>query len=138
MTLFPAFHLIIISNGGRIMKYTITHINKHSFFGVMLFLFLTLQLGACSSIQVGRDFDVQLFNSMVKTHVSTKAQVKSWLGNPSSTGVSMDKDGEVSEEWMYYYGAGKVASKEAATLKILQIRFDKNGLVNSYNWSNSK
>jgi len=101
-------------------------------------LFFTLQLAGCSSVQVGRDFDVQLFNSSVKANVTTRNQVQNWLGEPGSTGFSLDKDGELSTEWMYFYGAGTLSNMKNAKLKILQIRFNKNGIVNSYNWSNSK
>lgn len=109
-----------------------------TFLTLIVFLFLTIQLSGCSSVQVGREFDVQLFNSMVKTRVTTKAQVLGWLGSPNSTGVSLDKEGEISEEWMYFYGTGTLSKMENAKLKILQIRFSKSGTVNSYNWSNSK
>jgi len=104
----------------------------------IVFLFLTLQLAGCSSVQVGRDFNVQLFNSSAKANVTTKSQVRSWLGEPGSTGISLDKDGELSDEWMYFYGAGTLSNMQNAKLKILQIRFNKNGIINSYNWSNSK
>jgi len=111
--------------------------NKLSIIPVLLLL-LTLQLAGCSSLQVGQDFDVQLFNSLVKTNTTTKSQVKGWLGVPNSVGISLDKDGEVSDEWMYFYGAGSLSNMESAKLKILQIRFNKNGIINSYNWSTSK
>ena len=107
-------------------------------FTSIIFLLLTLQLTGCSSVQVGQDFDVQLFNTKVKANTTTKSQVKSWLGEPSSTGISLDKDGELSTEWMYFYGAGTLSNMNNAKLKILQIRFNKNGIINSYNWSNSK
>lgn len=105
---------------------------------LIAFLYLTLQLTGCSSIQVGRDFDVQLFSSMVKAGVTTKTQVHGWLGTPNSTGVSLDKAGKQSEEWMYFYGTGALSKMESAKLKILQVRFDQSGVINSYNWSNSK
>lgn len=111
---------------------------KKKLFILSLFLFVTLQLTGCSSIQVGRDFDVQLFNSMVKAQTTTKAQVLGWLGSPNSTGIAVEKDGEKSDEWMYFYGTGSLSKMDDAKLKILQIRFSKNGTVNSYNWSNSK
>jgi len=104
----------------------------------VVFLLLTLQLAGCSSVQVGRDFDVQLFNSSAKANITTKSQVQAWLGEPSSTGISLDKDGELSTEWMYFYGSGELSNMNNAKLKILQIRFNKNGIINSYNWSNSK
>ena len=113
--------------------------NKYkTFLTLIVFLFLTLQLSGCSSVQVGREFDVQLFNSMVKSGVTTKAQVLGWLGSPNSSGISSDKDGEISDEWMYFHGTGTLSKMEKAKLKILQIRFNKNGKVSSYNWSNSK
>lgn len=111
---------------------------KKKFFLITFFLFLTIQLTGCTSIQVGREFDVQLFDSMVKVKETTKTQVVSWLGSPKSTGISLDKDGEKSEEWMYFHGTGSLSKMENAKLKILQIRFNKNGFVISYNWSNSK
>jgi len=111
--------------------------NKLSIASIVL-LFLTLLLAGCSSVQVGQDFDVQLFNNLVKANTTTKSQVKGWLGAPNSIGISLDKDGEVSDEWMYFYGAGSLSNMKSAKIKILQIRFNKNGIINSYNWSNSK
>lgn len=105
---------------------------------VTLFVTLLLNLTACSTVQIGRDFDVQLFNSMVKPHESTKSQVQGWLGSPSGIGASVDKDGESSEEWMYFFGAGELPKMANTQIKILQVRFNKNGVVRSYNWSNSK
>jgi len=111
--------------------------NKMLFTSVV-FLILTLQLSGCSSVKVGRDFDVQLFNNSVKTQVTTKSEVRRWLGEPGSTGISLDKEGELSDEWMYFYGAGTLSNMQKAKLKILQIRFNKSGVINSYNWSDSK
>jgi hypothetical protein len=104
----------------------------------IVMLFFTFQLTGCSSVKVGRDFDVELFNSSAKVNITSMSQVKSWLGEPSSTGISLDKDGELSDEWMYFYGAGTLSDMQKAKLKILQVRFNKKGVLNSYNWSNSK
>ena len=117
------------------MKYYTGTKNKLKFILVPFLLLLTL-LSGCSSVQVGRDFDVQLFNSLVKAGETTKIQVQGWLGKPGSTGMSLDKDGEVSEEWMYFHGAGTLPKMQDTKLKILQIRFSKKGVINSYNWSN--
>lgn len=103
-----------------------------------LFLFIIFSLTACSTIQIGRDFDVQLFNSMVKPHESTKAQVQGWIGTPASIGAAIDKDGESTEEWMYFSGTGDMPKMANTKIKILQIRFSKSGVVRSYNWSNTK
>ena len=105
---------------------------------LLVILLFTIQLTGCSSVKVGRDFDVQLFNSSAKVNITSMSQVRNWLGEPSSTGVSVDKDGELSDEWMYFYGAGTLSDMQKAKLKILQIRFNKKGVLNSYNWSNSK
>ena len=107
-------------------------------FIVLPYLLVLTLLSGCSAVQVGKDFDVQLFNSMAKAGTTTKAQVLGWLGKPGSTGVNLDKDGEASEEWMYFYGSGTLPKMQDTRLKILQIRFSKNGTVNSYNWSTGK
>jgi len=41
------------------------------------------------------------------------------------------------QEWVYFYATGKLTGMDDAQLKILQIRFDQNGIMRSYNWSNS-
>ena len=94
-----------------------------------------LLLTACNAIEVGADFDVQAFENRVKQHVSTKADVNSWLGNPGSTGTVMNSDGSKQEKWVYFYGTGSVSGKTPATIKMLEIQFDGNGKVVSYNWS---
>ncbi|MCW8900018.1 MAG: hypothetical protein OQK75_02705 [Gammaproteobacteria bacterium] len=119
------------------MKYYSDTKNKLRFISVPFLLFLIL-LSGCSSVQVGRDFDVQLFSSMVKAGETNKTQVHGWLGAPSSTGVSLDKDGELSEEWLYFHGGGTLPKMQDTKIKILQIRFSKKGVIKSYNWSNSK
>lgn len=104
---------------------------------VPLLLVITL-LGGCSAIQVGKDFDMQKFSSKVRAGTTTKTEILSWLGKPGSTGVNLDKDGETSEEWMYFFGTGTLPKMQDTRLKILQVRFSKNGVVNSYNWSTGK
>ena len=94
-----------------------------------------LLLSSCSAIEVGVDFDVQAFENRVQQNVSTKTDVKSWLGNPGSTGTVMNSDGSKQEKWVYFYGTGSVSGKTPATIKMLEVQFDANGKVVSYNWS---
>ena len=100
-------------------------------------LFMILLLTGCSTLQVGRDFDVKAFESRAEVGKTSKAQVRAILGSPKSTGVSINKEGERSLEWVYFFATGKITGMDDASLKILQIRFDQNEVVQSYNWSNS-
>jgi outer membrane protein assembly factor BamE (lipoprotein component of BamABCDE complex) len=101
-------------------------------------LFAVFLLGACGSVKVGRDFDVGVFAAKLEQGVTTQEQIRSWIGEPTSVGVSLATDGERFDEWDYYYAEGEIADMSAAKIKILQIKFDKQGKVRSYNWSASK
>ncbi len=101
-------------------------------------LCLVLLLSACGTFQVGRDFDVGVFAAKIEQGVTTQAQVKSWLGEPAGVGISVEPGGERLDEWDYYYAQGQMQDMSTAKLKILQIKFDKQGKVRSYNWSTSK
>lgn len=98
-------------------------------------LFAITLLAACSSVQVGRDFDLSAFESKVQRGVTTQAQVRGWLGAPKGDGFVVDTNGERYEEWTYYYGEGQLPDMTDARLKILQIKFDPQGIVRGYNWS---
>jgi len=98
-------------------------------------IWLTAALGACSTVQVGRDFDLRVFESKAQRGVTTQAQVRGWLGAPTGVGVAVDTGGERFEEWTYYYGEGQLPNMPDARLKILQIKFDQAGIVRGYNWS---
>lgn len=104
----------------------------------LVFILLTLQLSACSAIQIGQKFNVQLFATKAKIGVTTNTQVQAWLGSPNSTGVSVDKDGEQLDEWMYFNGRGTLPKMADTKLTILQVRFNKLGVLTSYNWSDAK
>lgn len=108
----------------------------YSFFRVVP-LSLIFVIAGCSTLKIGRDFDMQVFESMVKVGETTKSQVVAKIGNPKSTGVAMNMKGERMLEWVYFYASGQLPGMKDTRLKILQIRFDKSGLVRSYNWSNS-
>jgi outer membrane protein assembly factor BamE (lipoprotein component of BamABCDE complex) len=105
---------------------------QHRLFVPILFL---TGLSACSTVQVGRNFDLHAFESRVQRGETSQAQVRGWLGEPASVGEAVDTNGQRFDEWTYYYGTGQLPDMENARLKILQIKFDRSGLVRGYNWS---
>jgi outer membrane protein assembly factor BamE (lipoprotein component of BamABCDE complex) len=109
-----------------------------NFSRISVILLSILLLSACASVKIGRDFDVGVFAAKFEQGVSTQEQVRSWIGEPTSVGVSLASDGERLDEWDYYYAEGDLPDMSAAKVKILQIKFDKQGKVRSYNWSASK
>jgi outer membrane protein assembly factor BamE (lipoprotein component of BamABCDE complex) len=110
-------------------------INLSRFSAVLLSVFL---LSACAAVKVGRDFDVGVFAAKVEQGVTTQSTVRSWLGEPTSIGISLATDNERFDEWSYYFAEGELSDMSAAKIKILQIKFDKQGKVRGYNWSASK
>ena len=113
------------------------HIQKKSLVIHVISLFMILLLAGCSTLQVGRDFDVQAFENMAEVGKTTKTQVRTTLGAPKSSGVALNRESERLVEWVYFFATGKISGMDDASLKILQIRFDQKGLMRSYNWSNS-
>jgi hypothetical protein len=103
---------------------------------VIFVLVIFMLLAACGTIQVGNDFELNRFESRVQRGVTTKAQVKAWLGNPGSTGVVVESSGQRLQKWTYYYGSGDVAGRKRAKLKYLEVQFDRDDRVIAYNWSN--
>ena len=102
---------------------------------ILLSIFL---LSACGTVKLGRDFDVGVFTAKIEQSVTTQDQVRSWLGKPTSVGVSLEFDGERYDEWAYYFAEGDLPDMSSAKVKILQIKFDRQGNVRSYNWTASK
>ncbi len=94
-----------------------------------------LLLSACTTVQFGHDFDINAFETKVERNVSTQADVKAWLGAPGSQGFAVTATGERHEKWGYFYGNGKLPRLNNATLKILEVEFNQQGIVQSYNWS---
>lgn len=109
-----------------------------SFSRITAIFLSVLLLSACGPVKVGRDFDVGVFAAKLEQGVTTQEQIRSWLGEPTSVGVSLATDGERFDEWDYYYAEGDLPDMSAAKVKILQIKFDKQSKVRSYNWSASK
>ena len=105
---------------------------------ITVILFAVILLSACGSVKVGRDFDVGVFTANFEQGVTTQSQVRAWLGEPASVGISMASDGKRYDEWDYYYAEGELQDMSKAKVKILQIKFDKQGRVSSYNWTASR
>lgn len=100
--------------------------------------FFALLLTACANFQAGHDFDISMFVAKIQPGVTTEAQVRAWLGEPTGTGISLEVDGTRYDQWNYYYAEGNPSDMSTAKVKILQVKFDKSGKVRSYNWSTSK
>ena len=99
---------------------------------------LLITLAACSTVQIGRDFDLRAFESKVQRGTTTQAQVRGWLGPPNGTGIAVNTNGGRFDEWIYYYGEGQMPVSSDTRLKILQIKFDRQGFVQGYNWSGER
>ena len=110
--------------------------NKYRVIQLVSF-FMILVLTGCGSLQIGRDFDVKAFESMAEVGKTSKTQVRKVLGPPKTSGISINRDGERLVEWVYFFATGEMSKMDNARLKILQIRFDQNAIIRSYNWSNS-
>lgn len=102
---------------------------------LILLIALSATLSACATVQLGRQFDLNAFTSHVERGKTTRAQVQQWLGAPKSTGTVVNTNGETYEEWTYFYGYGKMGNMSHAEMKILQIKFDREGTVRGYNYS---
>ncbi len=91
----------------------------------------------CTSIYLGREFDSTQFEASVQIGVTTGADVRTWLGEPVSTGIIVNEKGERLTRWIYYFGKGRLPSLRNSKLKMLEVRFDRNQLVRAYNWSST-
>ena len=105
---------------------------------VAIALMLLAVLSACGTAKVGRDFALAAFESGVQRGTTTQLQVRGWLGAPAGVGVSVDTGGTLYDEWTYFYGEGQIPDAANARLKILQIKFDQQGVVRGYNWSDER
>ena len=94
-------------------------------------------LAACGTVQVGRDFDMRTFETRIERGATKQSEVRAWLGAPAGTGINVDTGGERFDEWTYYFASGKLPDMTGAKVKMLQIKFDKQGIVRGYNWSTS-
>ena len=83
----------------------------------------------------GQYFDLQQFTANVKHGITTREEVRAWLGAPSSMGVAVDSKGIQTKKWTYYYGSGSVSDMKQAHLKYLELQFSQDGRLVAYNWS---
>jgi hypothetical protein len=104
-------------------------------FVAALLLAPLLALSACTTVRVGRDFDMSAFNTKVQRGVTTQADVRGWLGAPSGVGTTVETSGERYDEWNYYYGTVRIPGAKDSNVKVLQIKFDGRGVVRGYTWS---
>ncbi len=95
-------------------------------------------LTGCAAAQIGHDFDLGTFSSRVEPGATRKADVRTWLGEPVSTGVDVEPGGQRYEQWTYYFGSGRPPGFRDAKFKLLQVKFDPAGVVRAYNWSGDR
>ena len=100
-------------------------------------LSIGLFLSACT-IKFGNDFNPKAFHDWVKRGETTRTQVINYLGVPTSEGSVVLGDGTELKRLLYYYGNGKVHNMKNATFKMLEVRFDQNNKVYSFNWSSAE
>lgn len=112
-----------------------TVMKPHLYKSQLILAVVALLLSACAMVQFGHDFDIKAFEHNVERMVTTKKEVKQWLGAPSSRGYVVSDKGERSEKWGYFYGSGKLPDLNKATLKMLEVEFHHQGIVQRYNWS---
>ncbi len=105
------------------------------YFAITAMLLALMLLPACATVNVGQDFDLAAFERNVKRNVSTQLDVRGWLGAPTGSGTIINADGKRLEKWTYYHGKGKLPKLKNVQLKFLEIEFDSNGKVVSYNWT---
>lgn len=99
---------------------------------------MVLLLAACGSIQVGRNFDMHAFKMKIERGATKQNEVREWLGAPMGKGINVDTSGEHFDEWTYYFTSGNLPDMSGARVKMLQIKFDQQGIVRGYNWSASE
>jgi len=101
-------------------------------------LLAAVLLSACGTLKVGRDFDIGVFAAEVENGVTTQNQVRAWLGEPTSVGLSYSTNGEHYDEWAYYFAEAEMGDMSKTKVKLLQIKFDQQDKVRGYNWSKSR
>ena len=110
-----------------------TQINtKTSAFIALLFILFATQ--GCT-VKFGHDFDPKGFHDWAKRGETTTKQVQEKLGVPTSQGMVMENDGTTLKRYIYYYGKGSISNMKSAKFKMLEVRFDENNLLTSFNWS---
>ncbi|MBI5918593.1 MAG: outer membrane protein assembly factor BamE [Nitrosomonadales bacterium] len=104
----------------------------------MATLCATLAGCGAATVRIGNDFDAQSVVRQIKAGVTTKAQIRQWLGEPQGAGDALEISGESYEQWTYFYGSGRIPNMSKPTVKTFQIKFDQAGVVRAFNWSDSE
>jgi len=99
--------------------------------------FTSSVLCACGTTDfaVGHNFDPDAFTSQVARGKTTRSEVRSWLGEPSSVGPVVETNGGQYEEWTYYFAKGSIPALIGPSVKVLQVKFDSSGVVQGYSVS---
>jgi len=100
--------------------------------GLLAFL---LPLAGCATVDLGEDFDLEVFEERVAVGETRRTEVRRWLGESMSTGQMVNSDGIRLEEWTYYHATGRLPGLKDAQLKYLEVRFRPEGTVDSYEWN---
>ena len=114
-------------------RFKATNINPYWRYTCLALLALTLS--ACATVRFGQDFDLTDFQQWIKRGETTQAAVVNRYGEPTTRGVIIEKDDTHYTRWVYYYANGKLHKLKNIKLKILEIHFDQDNKVASYNWS---
>lgn len=109
--------------------------NKVTIIKATAALFALILLPACATVHIGQDFDLAAFERNVKQNVSSQTNVRAWLGEPTGIGSTVDANGQHMEKWTYYHGQGKMPKFKDVQLKFLEVEFNEDGKVRSYNWT---
>ena len=105
---------------------------------IKLPILVAILLSACSTVEVGQNFDLSAFQAKVQRGVTTQQDVRAWLGAPAGVGTSVETSGERFEQWTYYSGSGDLPDMKGARLKLLQVKFDQQGVVRAYDWTSDR
>lgn len=109
----------------------------HRRFRIIIVSLLMAAGYGCAAVQFGEEFDSTQFESSVKIGVTTQAEVRTWLGEPVSTGIIVNEKGKRLIRWIYYLGKGTLPGLRDSRFKMLEVRFDNDQTVRAYNWSSS-
>ena len=98
---------------------------------------IAVTIASCGGVQVqfGRDINLEAFKNQIQRGVTVRHDIELWLGVPQGVGLAIEADGTIFREWTYYYGNGNLSKMENAHFKLLQIKFDDQGIVRAYRFS---
>lgn len=103
----------------------------------VIWICVALGMTGCGpvQVQVGRDINLETFKNQIQRGVTSRQNIEQWLGAPQGVGLAIEADGTIFREWTYYYGDGQMPALQNARFKLLQIKFDDQGIVRAYRFS---